>query len=129
MKITKPLGTTLGAVVLTVVAGGSALAVNAGVLREPPAPAVGTLDPAATVATDLESQPNIRYVVIYDDDPMLARLAPGFAADAGASRTRSPAIVQSSSATPTAANPGSDDGQFEDDHFEDDHYEGADDDD
>jgi hypothetical protein len=71
MKLAKPLTTTLGAVALTLVAAGSALAVNIGILSQNGNSAVGALDTVATtttVAADV-SQPGTQYVTIYVDDP------------------------------------------------------------
>ncbi len=120
MKLMKPLGTTLGAAALTVVAAGSALAVNAGILRGQPDTTVGTLDPAATVVADSPLQPpNVRYVTIYVDDPSLAGLVPGSTLDAQ---------VAVPGAQPTATDHQATAAPSDDDAYEHE-YEGADDDD
>ncbi len=77
MKLRKPLGTTVGAVALTIVAASSALAVNAGILRHRTDTTVGTLD--ATVTTEVVDAPtasDVRYVITYVDDPAQPRASP-----------------------------------------------------
>jgi hypothetical protein len=68
MKLARPLTASLGAVALTLVAAGSALAVNIGILSQHGDPGVGNLDTVATVAADPAS-PTTQYVTIYVDDP------------------------------------------------------------
>jgi hypothetical protein len=115
----KPLGTTVGAVALTVVAAASALAVNAGILRNRSESSVGTLDTTATtVVADAPVQPDVQYVTVYVDDPAPATVAP-------ADSTATP-VVATSPADTVAPQPAA--GSYDDDAYEHE-YEGADDDD
>ena len=118
MKLRKPLGTTVGAVALTIVAASSALAVNAGILRHRTDTTVGTLD--ATVTTEVVDAPtasDVRYVITYVDDPApTASLTTGAPAQA----------VAPTSAVTVASQPVVD--SHDDDAYENE-YEGADDDD
>ena len=68
MKLARPLSTAAGGVVLTLVAAGTALAVNIGIMSHSSDSGVGTLDTMATTAVTA-SQPNTKYVTIYVDDP------------------------------------------------------------
>lgn len=71
MKRKRTPGTVVGAVVLTFAAAVSAIAVNAGILREPAGASVGAVDAAAITAA-APDQPNINYVTVYVDDPVQA---------------------------------------------------------
>lgn len=71
MKRKRTPGTVVGAVVLTFAAAASAIAVNAGILREPASASVGAVDPTAVTAA-VQDQPNIKYVTVYVDDPVQA---------------------------------------------------------
>ena len=73
----RPKGTilaTVGAMVMTVVAGTAALAVNGGILQSTPDSGVGDLETVATVATvSVDPQdPNVRYITVFVDDPVAA---------------------------------------------------------
>lgn len=116
MNMRKPLGTTLGAVALTMVAAMSALAVNAGILRHRTESSIGTLDTTTTtVVADAPAQPDVNYVTIYVDDPAPAATGTT-SAPAAEVATQSPTTVGQLSA-------GSHDDAYEHE------YEGADDDD
>lgn len=69
MKLAKPLTTTLGAVALTVVAAGSALAVNIGILSQSSNPGVGTLDALSAVPAVSQVSPQYVYVDLSDLSP------------------------------------------------------------
>jgi uncharacterized membrane protein len=114
MKARRPLIATLSALGLTVVAAGSALAVNIGILSQQSDSAVGTLDTASSVAAEA-SQPTTRVVTVYVDDPSLGL---------------TPAQQAAQQAVPTTVNADQafvGDGAYE--HEQEYEYEGADDDD
>jgi hypothetical protein len=67
MKLAKPPTTTLGAVALTLVAAGSALAVNIGIVSQNGDSGVGTLD--ALSAMPAVSQVSPQYVYVDLSDP------------------------------------------------------------
>ncbi len=73
----KPRGSifaTVGAIVLTVVAATTALAVNGGILRTTPDTGVGDLETVATVTVDSQD-PNVRYITVFVDDPVPTALS------------------------------------------------------
>jgi hypothetical protein len=64
MKLAKPIATALGAVALTLVAAGSALAVNIGILSQSDTSAVAALDAVTNATTVATSQPSPQFVYV-----------------------------------------------------------------
>lgn len=116
MKLARPLSTSVGAVVLTLVAAGTALAVNIGIMSHSNDPGAGALDTVAT-ASATPPQPNTRYVTIYVNDP-----SNGLAVV----DTADPAQITAEPAIAAATVAGSDADGHTGEH---EYYEGADDDD
>jgi hypothetical protein len=71
MKLAKPVTTTLGAAALTLIAAGTAIGVNLGIMSQQADPGVGNLDTITSAAFD-PSQPTTRYVTVYVDGPSQA---------------------------------------------------------
>lgn len=119
MKLNKPLGTTLGAVGLTIISAGAALAVNVGILGHQTDSTVGTLETATTLVTDAPALPNVRYVTVYADGPSVVGGAEVSATgtQVTAATVPAPSVGQATSASGPS-----------DDSYEG-AYEGADDDD
>ena len=72
MKLAKPITTSLGAVALTLVAAGSALAVNIGILSQNGTTAVGALDTVTTTTAVAASQPSPQFIYVNLNDPTQA---------------------------------------------------------
>ena len=119
VKLNKPLGTTLGAVGLTIISAGAALAVNVGILGHQTDSTVGTLETATTLVTDAPALPNVRYVTVYADGPSVGGGAevPATGTQVTATAVPAPSVGQATSTS------GPDDDSYEG------AYEGADDDD
>jgi len=94
MKRRRTPGTVVGAVVLTFAAAASAIAVNAGILREPAAASAGAVDPT-TATMAVQNQPNIKYVTVYVDDPVQATSTSASSVAAAPAATSAIAAVQS----------------------------------
>ncbi|MGA9594544.1 MAG: hypothetical protein WBV06_00185 [Acidimicrobiia bacterium] len=72
MKLAKPITTSLGAVALTLIAAGSALAVNIGILSQNGTSAVGALDTVTSTTAVAASQPSPQFIYVNLNDPTQA---------------------------------------------------------
>jgi len=115
----RTLGTTLGGVALTILAAGTALAVNVGILGRPVDTTIGSLETTPTIIAEAPVQPTPRYVVVYQDDPSLGNLVPAPTFHPAVAATAPPggavAPPASTASTHDDANEGNHEGADDDD--------------